>query len=63
MVPLLTIVAKGMHLYMFKMYHYLKCFFSGEGIFFQATIIDPKGRISYLKFDFFDMSLAFMTLL
>jgi hypothetical protein len=63
MVPLLTVVANGMHLYMFKMYHCLKCFFLGEGIFVQATIVDPKGGISYFKFDFFDMSLAFMELL
>jgi hypothetical protein len=63
MVSLLTVVVGGMYLYMFKLYHYLKGVFAGEGIFVQATIVDPEGGTSYSRFDCFDMSLVVMALL
>jgi len=36
MVPLLTAIVGDMYLYMFKLHHYLKGVFVGEGIFFQT---------------------------
>jgi hypothetical protein len=63
MVLVLTIVARGMYLYMFKLYHYLKGVFVGEWIFVEATIVDPEGGTSYSIFYCFDMSLAIMGLL